>query len=273
MAENAFLTAVDTFLEGAGLQPTPASVGPVEPTAAIDLPALVLSLANTSRPGNGLGERSAVIEGALPWGATINLASPLLPGLPTFNLLSVDRRVLTLPHGGLVRATGMSGALASPADITVEIDGDPRTLMAAPATGESYSVDPTIGQLTFGDPLPATGQFVVTYFLGAWEQRTVRLTGQLRIDVLATSTADVMTLSADVLDTLLSPAARAQIQGLVQISATEVGSIGGQETTAANARRRTMRFSFIYEHEINEPDSSGGVIRTVPVDGSIGLPD
>jgi hypothetical protein len=80
-----------------------------EPVAALDLPAVVLSLEQAMRPSVGLGDQGATIRnGALAWSAQIDLAEPYLPDDPahTFSLVSGDRLQLTLPHGGLVHQDG-----------------------------------------------------------------------------------------------------------------------------------------------------------------------
>src|SRR6185436_6871488 len=112
--------------------PAPKLIGVVEPIDATELPALVVSIEQSQRLGNGLGERAVLVtQGALPWQAQINLANPVLPADPTFSLLSPDRLRLTLPHGGLVRVNGSSGSLGA-ADIQVLLNGAPRTLVSGP---------------------------------------------------------------------------------------------------------------------------------------------
>jgi hypothetical protein len=46
-----------------------------------------------------------------------------------------------------------------------------------------------------------------------------------------------------------------------------VSSVGAPDPAFANARRRTLRFTFDFENEINQPDSSGGIIGEIPLRG------
>ncbi|HVR98498.1 MAG TPA: hypothetical protein VMW27_17925 [Thermoanaerobaculia bacterium] len=255
MAENAFLTAVSTFLrDRAGLSPAPARVGFAEPAAADELPAVVLSLEEVQRLGGGIGERSQLMTGALAWREEIDLADPMLAGEPALDLVSSDRRRLTLPHGGLVRRDGSPGPLAG-ADLRVTVDGAPAALQA----------EPEIGRLTFADPLPITGTVAAEYFLGQWERSVVRLYGVLRADACAATAAQAEGLSAGMVAALVSPAARPAIQRLESLGVLSLGSIGAAEPLAAGARRRTARFQFEFEHIVDRPESSGGVLQAIHV--------
>jgi hypothetical protein len=263
MAETAFLADVVTYLAGTGLQPAPSAIGVGEPDAANALPGIVLSLETSERLGSGIGERSQVMEGALRWQARIDLANPVLPEDPTFALLDGTRRQLTLPHGGLVRADGSSGLLGG-SDLTVKVAGVARSVVAGPPGTGEVRADPVIGQLRFGAPLPATGLVEVSYFLGTWEQTVTRIAGILRADVCATAAADVAALSDRMIAALMAPAARAAIRRIVTLSPVSVSSIGKQESQPA-LRRRSVRLAFDVEHEVNAPESSGGVIARVRV--------
>jgi len=265
MAETAFLAAVASFLkDGVRLVPAPAMTGVSDPVAPTDLPAIVLSLEDVQRLGSGLGERSALItDGALPWRATIDLANPVLPDEPGFSLLSPDRRQLVLPHGGLRQADGGEGPLGA-GDIAVTVAGAARTLvMAAPGANE-YRVDPVVGTLTFGAPLPPAGPVVVDYVLGQWERRSVEIEGAMRLTALAAAAGDAAALSDAAVDALLA-SPRAGIPGLRKISVAELTPVAPPDTLRGNARARSARFSFQYTHEINRPDSSGGIIQRTPI--------
>ena len=264
MAENAFLDAVATYLSGAGLTPAPTAIGVAEAGAVTELPIVVLSLETTARTGNGLGQRSALItDGALPVQASIDLANPMLPEEPAFSLLNATRTVLTLPHGGLVRQDGSSGPLTA-ADLTVTVAGVARPVVAGVPAGDQVSVDPLVGQLTFATPLPATGLVVASYVLGQWEQRLTRIAGTLRVDACAQAPADAGALGGHVVDALLAPAARTAIRRLQSIGLTALSSVGAVEQPVA-LRRRSARFAFTFEHELNRPESSGGLILRVPL--------
>ncbi|MGQ0648982.1 MAG: hypothetical protein ACT4P7_15610 [Gemmatimonadaceae bacterium] len=266
MAETFFLTSVATYLSGAGLAPAPKLAGVAEPVAAAELPAIVLSLEQTARANPGLGERGTLMRGVLPVVSTIDLANPFLPDDPTFRLVDATNRRLILPHGGLVRQDGSDPGdqpLAA-ADISVTVAGGARTVVAGvPAAGE-VRADGRIGTLTFGDALPGAGLVVASYRLGQWEQRLERISGTLRLDVCAANAADAVAVSGGAIDALLAPAVRTSVRRLVSLVVTSLGSIGAAEALST-ARRRTARFAFTFEREINRPDSSGGVIARIPV--------
>jgi len=265
MPETALLDAIAAFLAGpAALSPAPALIGVVEPAAALELPAVVLSLDEVRRLGAGLGERAVLIsDGALPWAAAIDLANPVLPEEPTFLLLSVDRKTLVLPHGGLKRADGSDGALG-PADLQVRLGATSFTVVnVAPAAGE-VEADPQVGVLHFGAALPATGTLQVNYVLGQWERRVTPIAGSLRIDVYAADATAAVTLGSAVL-AALGAVTTAQIRGLRRIALAQVGAVVATDAAHASARRRSAVLAFDYEHEVDRPDSSGGVIRSVPI--------
>lgn len=272
MADDSFLAAVAAYLGTAGLTPAPAGVGVAEPVAGGDLPAIVLSLDAAEPTGTGIGARSAVVVGALPWQASVDLANPVLAEDPAFRLLDEARTGLVLPHGGLVRADGSEGPLAG-ADLQVSLGAQAFAVVpAAPGPGPApgqVSADPAVGRLTFGAPLPNAGTLQVRYVLGQWEQRLARTAGVLRVDVCAPEAADVGALARQVTDALLRPEARASVRRLLAIGLVSLSSIAPPEQPVA-LRRRTARFRFTYEHEINTPESSGGVIRAIPVTAAVG---
>lgn len=258
MAERAFLAAVRAHLSGAGLVPAPALVGPAEPETADELPALVLSLDAAERPGSGLGEHTSLVVGALRWQAAVDLADPVLPGDPATRLLDPARRTLILPHGGLVRADGTEGPLG-PGDLAVTVNGNTR----------SFTSDPASGTLTFAAALPATGTVAASYFVGQWERRVERLAGVLRVDACAATGAEAAALSDAALDALAGERVRQGVRRLLSFGVAGVSSIGAAEQDT-KLRRRTLRFSFVFEHEIDRPDSSGGVIRSIPITAHLG---
>ena len=264
--ETAFLDLLASFLAGpALLNPVPALLGAAEPAAAADLPAVVLSLDEVHRLGAGLGERSLLItDGALPWQAAIDLAHPVLATDPGFRLLSPDRLTLVLPHGGLKQADGSDGPLGA-ADLGVRLGATVFSVVdAAPADGQ-VRADPLVGVLSFGAALPATGMLQVRYVLGQWERRVTPIAGRLRVDIYGADAAAAAMLSAAVLDAL-GAATGAEIRGLRKLALSQVGSIVATDPAHASARRRSAVMSFDYEHEIDRPDSSGGVIRSLRVE-------
>lgn len=272
MAELPFLDAVTTYLSGAGLSPAPASIGVAEPGAAADLPSVTLSLEGCARERTGIGKKRANERktGILPRTATIDLESATLADDPSFSLIDEARKILILPHGGLVRADGTEGSLLA-ADLTVTVDagGPPSTPTVVagptPAAGQ-VSASASDGVLAFGAALPPSGTVTVTYFLGAWEQELIRIHGTLRIDVCAAAAAQAHAVSDQVATALLADRARGAIRRLYEIHLSAVSSIAPFAlTSTVNASRRSARFGFLYEHEINTPDSSGRVIKTIPV--------
>lgn len=262
-AETAFLQALAAHLGVAGrLVPAPALLGVSEPAAANELPAVVLWLESVQRPGGGLGQRAALVtDGALPVTARIDLANPLLPAEPSFRLLSADARTLVLPHGGWVKADGSSGVLSS-ADLQVSVAGVARTVVNAAPGALEVRPDPAVGTLLFGAPLPAAGLVQASYVLGQWERRTVPIAGSLRVEVRAATAADAEALSNGVLDALDANLPR----GLHKLVLGQIGSVGLPVPGAPlSMRSRSLAYRFEYDHEVNRPDSSGGVIRHIPI--------
>src|SRR4051812_2923690 len=195
--EISFLSALKTFLDGLTLSPSP-KVAMAEPVAAADLPAVVLSLEQAMRPSVGLGDQGALIRnGALAWSAEIDLAEPYLPDDPahTFSLVSGDRLRLTLPHGGLVHQDGTSDTPLTGTDMTVNVGGINRQVVAGTPNGLQVRPDPLTGILTFATALPASGGATATYYLGQWERRVERLNGVLRLDVVAADPVDAQAVA------------------------------------------------------------------------------
>lgn len=265
MAETAFLAALAAFLrDQAGLLPAPAGVGVIDPVQNNDLPALVLSLDKVQRQHPGLGERAELISnGALPWQATIDLANPVLPEEPSFVLLSADRLSLILPHGGLRQADGGAGPLG-PADLSVSVAGAPRTVVAGTPGPGQVQADAQIGLLRFGTALPASGLVRVNYVLGQWERRVTPISGTLRLDIWARNANDAATLSDTAVNALLA-APNATLASLHKLTLNDLSGVGVPDPLRAGARGRIARFGFAYEHVVDRPDSSGGVIRRIPI--------
>ncbi|MDQ2948836.1 MAG: hypothetical protein M3Y27_23320 [Acidobacteriota bacterium] len=267
MVEIAFLDVILQYLTtGAALAPAPATIGIAEPTTQADVPAVVLSLESIGHPANGLGERSVVMTGALVWTASIDLTNPVLPQEPGFRLLSDDRLTLILPHGGLVRADGTEGALG-PTDISVKVGGVSRPAVNVPPVGNQVRPDPLVGQLLFGTALPPAGIVEARYNIGQWEQRVSRATGALRLAVRASDITTVKNLSNSVMLALQEPLT--PIPGLRALRLTSLASISAAEQVLPNSFGRTLIYSFEFEQEINRPESSGGIIRRIPVTANL----
>ena len=152
----------------------------------------------------------------------------------------------------------------------MSVAGAPRTVVATdPDPGVVRALG--TGVLTFGAALPPTGTVAVTYFLGQWEQRLELIHGVLRIDTCAMNADDARQLSDGVVAALLSPAARTQVVRLHAITVRSISSVAAPQQGAGPAfRRRTVRFGFRFEAEINRPDSSGGIIRQIPITSQLG---
>jgi hypothetical protein len=272
MAELAFLAAVRDALAAAPLVPAVplGHVGVVDPVAAADLPAVVLSLDTTARVRVGLGERSELVTGALPARTTVGLANATLPDDPGFSLVDGTRTLLTLFHGGQVHADGSEATTPlEPADVRVTLDGAPLSVVpGAPNAGE-VQADPIAGQLRFGTPLPNAGTVVADYFLGQWERRVERATGTLRVDACAATGAEAASLGDAVVTRLLEPEAVPSASlGLVALSSVELVPARPDPPAAAVVVaqfRRRAAFAFDFTRLVDRADSSGGIIRRIPI--------
>jgi hypothetical protein len=260
----------DYLLNDAGLNPVPKSVGIADPVVSGELPAIVLSLTRIRRLGNGLGERSQLINDKLPWTVRINLANPVLPEEPSFRLLSTDRRELILPHGGLVRADGSQGPLLPP-DLSVSVEGNSLTVVDGIPAADQVRADPQVGRLFFATQLPEIGNVTVNYFLGQWEQRVSRIAGMLRVSVRDTDAVVVRDLSAAVVDAL-EPQGTMAVAGLKEMNLVTLGNIQPPDSALANSRARVAVLSFEFELQINRPESSGGIILRIPVEDNLDVP-
>jgi hypothetical protein len=265
MPEVAFLDAVRFYLAGpAGLSPAPGTVGFGVPVQGNTLPLIALSLSQVGRLSIGLGGGlTEVAQGSLPVTATIDLANPVLPGADPLVLLDPSRRLLTLPHGGLIRADALDGSLG-PTDITVTVGGVARTLTAGVPGPTRFAVDPMAGVLAFGAALPATGNLVATYHLGIWERETTLITGSLDLGVWDTDLARLGTVSAAAVRAMLRGPGGA-LPGLRKIALGSFGEVAAPQTAQPQARQRQARFAFEFEHVADAPSSSGGIIQRIPI--------
>ncbi len=268
MIATKFLSVIANYLKNdARLDPVPVTVGITDPVSTTELPAVVLSMMNVRQLGNGLGERSQVItNGALPWTSTLDLEN--LPSETSTVLSATGRRELVLPHGGLVRQDGFVGALTQ-TDISVTVAGEARQLAAANPTANQFQVDPQLGRLIFADALPNTGNVIVNYFLGQWEERVMSIAGLLRLTVHATDAAIVGKLSDAAVDALEPPRSKG-IAGLKGMNLVKLGSIQPPDEALAKSRARVALLSFEFELKINQPESAGGIILSVQVKSNFG---
>jgi hypothetical protein len=261
MPESAFLDTVAAFLSGpAGLAPAPAVVGVAAPLAAAELPAIALSLPAVERISGGAAGVGEPVRGALQAEAVIDLASPFLPDLPGFSLVSADRLGVVLPHGGLVRADGTEGTLG-PGDVEVRVGGVLRPLAAPPPAGNQVSVDAEAGRLEFATALPPTGTLRARYVIGEWSRVTTMLSGQLGLTTYGATAAAAAQLSVAATRALLA----ANLPGLRKLALDSLGAIGAGDAALAGSRARAAVFRFQYEHVVDDPSSAGGIIRRIPL--------
>lgn len=261
--------ALATYFRSA-LSPVPPLVGSAYPTAAADLPAVVVSISGVTQRLRGLGTLPASSAiGALAVSTTIDLAHPVatFPDA-TVVLLSADRMTLTLPHGPLVAADGTTTAFAG-TDLEVTVAATALTTVnRTPAAGE-VQADPNANALHFGAALPAGGTLTATYFIGEWDVRAERYQGTLLVEAFAKDAHGVDTLSRAIEAALLAPAGQ-PLGGLGQISATSWQPIQEAVTGRAQARSRALGFAFDYELVEPRIGAGGGAISTVSVNSTFG---
>ena len=274
MAELAFLAAVRTYLMSRPFTPAVAAsrISEIEPAVAADLPCLVLSLASSARRRIGLGDRSELMTGALRVDVAIDLADPTLPDDPTFTLIDDTRRTVTLPHGGLVRVDGEEAITPlTSSDVTVMLNDAPLTVVPGVPAANQVHVDPVAGLMLTGSALPPAGTLDISYFLGQWERRVERIAGELRLDACAATPVTTGSLGAQAIERLLAPEAARDIVQLSTIELTALGSVDQRFATpppgggGVTHFRRSAQFAFEFQHLIDRVESSGGVIRTIPV--------
>jgi hypothetical protein len=240
-------------------------VGDVAPAAAADLPRVVLSLEHAQQALVGIGRLPrGTRTGALRRSTTVDLADPVLDlgGGNALQLLSADRRTLTLPHGPVVRADGTADLPFDDADVSAD-DGEPFTLVDAAPTGREVRVDPMQGTLTFGDPLPNTGSLEVSYHVGQWDTVTTRVQGLLTVQVTAATADAVSSTARDVARALDAPALGSST---VPVSWGPVVPAGIEES---DARSQVMTFHLDAELEDPVLTTGGGVIAQVTVTGRL----
>ena len=185
MAALAFMQQMQSYLTVEPLLSS-ATVGVALPIINTDLPAIVLSLDNLQIPSVGLGQHTEIVSGALAVQTSIDLSDPLLNDGSGLSLLSPDRMMATLQHGGLVDSEGSSTALTT-ADIQVDINGIPLILNQNSPRDDEFSVSALQGQLVLGRPLPPLGTLTASYFIGQWQRIVEQLSGDLTTLVVSSS--------------------------------------------------------------------------------------
>lgn len=268
MGLAALTDALSAYLESA-ISPAPALVGATYPTAADDLPAVVVSVSEVEQRLRGVGKLPAPSEvGALQVTTTVDLANPVatFPDA-TVLLLSIDRLTLTLPHGPLVAADGTTTFGAGDPHVTVGATTF-NVVSGAPGAGD-VQPDPDLGVLHFGAALPATGTLTAVYFVGEWEVRTERYQGVLLVEAFATDADGVDALSRSIETALLDPSG-ASVAGLNQIDPTSWQAIAEAGVDRGHARGRALGFAFDYELVEPQIGAGGGLISTVSVNSTFG---
>jgi hypothetical protein len=254
------------YLKG-GLSPVPPLVGASYPSAATDLPAVVVSLTGVTAPLRGIGKLPAAsATGALPVSVSVDLANPVA----TFpdavvTLLSSDRTTLTLPNGPLVAADGTTTFGAG--DVQARLGASTFTVVSGTPTAGQVQPDPNVSALRFGAALPATGTLAVSYFVGEWEVRTERYQGTLLVEAFAADAPGVESLSREIETALLDPPG-APLAGLDRIEPASWQAIEESGPTRAHARGRALAFAFDYELVSPLIGPGGGLISTVSVFGT-----
>ena len=243
------------------------TVGDSVPSSVGDLPTVTLAILAAERQLIGVGAiPRGTQRGALALAVTVDLAHPVLDlgGGETLSLLSTDRRVVTLPHGPVVRADGTEQPPFGAGDVLVT-DPNPFAVVAGPPTGREVQVDPVAGTMRFGIALPATGSVHTVYHVGQWDTVTTRYQGVLEVDVVATDVAATHQLSRDV------GVAIDRLDSAVRLTAT--GWHRNEALAIGNATARHQLLEFRFDAEIEDPllTSSGGVITDVAA--ALDLPD
>lgn len=262
MALTTLLDLVREFLE-ATLDPAPALIGDGYPIEANQLPAVTISVSGVTEPLRGVGRLPApTLRGALPVRTTLDLTDPVV----TFpdevvNLLSGDRRTLSLAHGPLVREDGTATQPWRAGDIHVAVGPTTFTPVEdTPGAGE-VQVLPAARQIVFASPLPATGTLQIDSFVGEWEVRTARYQGVLSLEVFAADLAGVDALSRQLDAVFEDPS----IRGLQQVSPISRGPVGAADDLRGASRGRELTYRFDYELIAPQLAAGGGLITKFTV--------
>ncbi len=265
MPLSSVVTLVSDRLVAAGIAALP-PVDAVAPSAPGDIPHITVSVADAVPGFRGLGEIPGPPQtGALRVDTTIDLADPVLHlAGEDVTLLSANRRVLQIPHGAVVRASGDDVAPYTTADLLVRVGATTfAPVHQAPAAGQ-VQLDIPSGTLTFPSPLPATGQVELGYFIGLWEVRVERFAASVLVDVAHNNSAAhaALTEAIEAAMRVGEWPASSGMRSIEPVALSAATSIPG--LPAAN---RTQRLTFRCDIERIEPviPTSGGPIRLVDV--------
>lgn len=244
-------------------------VDDVLPSTVGDLPCVVLTLDEGEQALMGVGRAArGTRQGALELTVRVDLADPVLDlgDGETLDLLSADRRTLTLPHGPVVRADGTEQPPFEAGDVTAD-DGAPFTVVSGEPVGRSVRVDPAAGALQFGVALVATGTLVATYHVGRWDVSTTRVQGLLTVRTIAARGPQARSTTRRVAEALDAPDPGVRLTP-VSWGAVTPGTIGDDDDV------HEQQIGFGIDAEVEEPvlTSGGGVITTVHVTGTLPAP-
>lgn len=261
IAATRFIDAIQARLSSELVLPG-LSIGVAEPLEAAEIPAVVISLEDLHNPSRGLGAHREIKTGALAERTAVNLASPVLTDEPSVSL--VDGQSLFLLHGGLVDSEGSNTPLQA-ADIQVQHNGVPFTLVAGAPVAGQFVVEPQIGRLTFGEALPGSGLLEAEYFIGRWERVVHQLQGRLHIQAIAANNVDAESLSELVYDALTDPA----ISGLRDLEVVSIAPVTVFRDQPPLMRVRVVQWEFDFEAVVDLPDASGGIIERVRMNSQV----
>src|SRR5262249_47053997 len=189
--------------------------------------------------------------------AVIDLSDPVLDlgGGETLNLLSNDRRTLTLPHTPAVRADGGEDPPFGTGDVIAD-DGTPVTVVATDPTGHQVRLDSVNAKPQFGEALPATGQLRVTYHIGQWDSITARYQGALQVDIVAADAPTTRGLSRQIAAAFDAP------DPSMRLRPTGWGNVAVARLGDDDVRAQTLAFTFDAEIETPILTTSGGGTST-----------
>lgn len=266
-----FLDNLTGFL-GDGITTFQTTVGAVLPHVVEEVPAVTLSMTQLDCATVGVGGNPGkMVQGVMPVSLTLDLANPVItfPGNETVKLLSEDRKNLQIPHHPLVDTDGSSPEYLQQSDVSVTVGAvDLAVTQTVPESGQCR-LSGTTGVMELGTPLGTSGELVVFYRIGQWEAQITRCSGRLQVDVFGQDTTATELLSNEVA-ALLSQNPREIMNGLTRLSPVKWGAIEKPVAPKGNTMRRTLCYSFTFDHEQSVLGTGGGPIRVIDVNSEMG---
>jgi len=265
MPLSSVVSMVTERLAAASIADLP-TVDALVPAVAADLPRITVSVADAVPAVRGLGEVPGPPQtGALHVTTAVDLADPILRlASETVELLSSDRRVLQLPHGGVVRSDGSETPPFSTSDLTVRLGATTFTPTQQAPAGGQVRLDIAAGALTFANPLPASGTLDLGYFIGLWEIRVERFAATMFVDV-AHHDLDAHQVLTEAVEFALARDQWPATAGMRSIQPVALSAASVIPGLAAGSR--TRRLTFRVDVERIEPviRASGGPITVIDV--------